>query len=184
MIGGNRMGMSQKHPTRVARKSPTTRMPSGGAPRRETAQRARSIAPAPARSRMGLIIGLAVGTVVLLGLVVLALVGNGGVKEESRTVEAPRKRVDVRDLVAKGMRKCEEGYELIQSCKGEAERELDAQEKLALKAKLEKGSRLIQSGMSDLDQASQQSGQTEGDVRNEWGQARKWANNFAQNLGK
>jgi hypothetical protein len=142
------------------------------------------------KSNAPLMIGGGVGALALV-IVLVAVFGSGKTPEApARKPEAAKPVVNrppnVEELVDEGMRKAEEGYKLIQSCKPQVDgsSELTEAQKKDLKKKLEEGVKLIEQGSNKLDQASQMTSKTEGDFKNEWGQARKWAVNFIANLGK
>jgi hypothetical protein len=191
----------QKQPGRATGKQPaarpsTSRMPAAkpatGRQRAPTGQHATQgrasgrVVPAK-KGNMGLIIGAALGGVVVLILIVAIAMSGKKPTNDAPAASTPKEKtpVNVTELVESGMRKCEEGYSLIQGCKGDMGRDnLGAAEKASLKEKLQKGVKLIEVGSNYLDQASQKTGKTEGDFKNEWGQARKLANNYIANLGK
>jgi len=188
----------QKRPTgkQAAARPSTSKMPAAkpatGRQRAPTGQHATQgraggrVVPAK-KGNTGLIIGAAAGGVVILILIV-AIAMSGKDKPTNDAPAASTKKegvpVDVRGMTEKGMRDCEEGFAIIQSCKGEMEKgSLGATEKAALKAKLEKGVKLIDGGMHLLEQAREKGGDG-GDPKREWGMARKTANNYIANLGK
>ncbi len=189
----------QKRPTgkQPAARPSTSKMPAAkpgtGRQRAPTGQHATQgrgggrVAPAK-KGNTGLIIGASVGGgVLILVLVAIALSGNNTKPTNDGATPSTKKEgvpADVRGMTEKGMRDCEEGYVIIQSCKGEMEKgSLGATEKAALKGKLEKGVKLIDQGMHLLEQAREKGGDG-GDPKREWGMARKTANNYIANLGK
>jgi hypothetical protein len=172
--------------TRKVAKPGTTR---AAAPRPQTGPQ-RAVRGAPAsKPNTGLIVGGIAGGVVVLILIAFVVMGSGKSKPEKEApATAPakeKKPVDVRELVDKGMKSGAEGYALIISCQSDMNRagSLDGARKADLKKKLQEGVRLIKQAGEYLDDASTKTGKVEGDYRKEWGEARKAANNFIQNLG-
>ncbi len=173
---------AQKRPTGSQR---VLAQPSSGGTRQS-----RAAAPA-AKNNQALIIGGAVGGVVVLALIGMFVMGGGDTgkvseKKPAGKTEPEKRPVDVRELVRTGTLKADEGYGIIQGCKSDlenADRLGDAQ-KDSLKKKLQQGVDLIKTGMSMLDEATTKSGEPQGNVRREWVEARKLANNFMANLGR
>lgn len=183
----------EKRPTRPTARPTTSKhsaaRPTGshkratGSTRPET--RSQRVIPAK-KSNTGLIIGVCAGVVALIGLIAFA-VSSGNTPEPAKPPppKVEKEPVDVRELVESGRRSCEEGFDVIQSCKSQMDRaDLGAAEKHDLKEKLQKGVGLIDKGMNYYEKAREKSGENQGDPKREWGMARKMANNFIANLGK
>ena len=133
---------------RVARRS--TRIDRGGAEYTQSA--------APKKNSTNLIIGGSVGGFIFLLVIIIAL--SSGSDRPYGTVtdvkdSTPRKiTVDVSALEREGFAKCEEGYAIVQQCEGMMDgRKLTASEQSTLKERLERGMRLIQGGLSKLEEA-------------------------------
>jgi hypothetical protein len=119
---------------------PTTRTP------RTDRQPTRSV-PTARKGNTGLVIGASVGGFVLL-IVIIAVAMSGG----KRPADASHRKsgpapVDVTQLEAQGMQKCEEGCAIIQRAYGTSN-----------KSELQKGIALITAGNELLDKANQMSG--------------------------
>ncbi len=144
---------------------PATRsVPKGGHPRPATGR----VAPPPSRTQAKnntpLLIGGAVGAVVLLGLVGFAMSGGGEKKRTSAPAEkitAPKGVVDVSALGRDGTRMCDEGLRIIKGSEGLMSKQtLSPSEKGKLKGDLQEAKKLIMDGMAKLSEANEKSGQT------------------------
>ena len=142
----------------------TGRARSSGSSTRSVAKQSSS-RPVPKqapKSSTPMIIGIAAGVVVILGIGAFALSGD------SKKVESPAARpaskpkaIDVSALERDGLAKCDEGLALIK--KNEAtlgNHSLSDGQKGALKADLERGRKLISDGMGLLTQANEKAGKT------------------------
>jgi hypothetical protein len=117
-----------KKTTRIGRPSPTSR----------------GSAAAPAKNNTPVIIGVAVGAVVLLGILAFALSGGNESKKTSEPAakKAPSASKDVSQLEREGMSKCSEGVRLIKAALGSNDKD-----------GLERGVALISEGNGLLDKA-------------------------------
>jgi hypothetical protein len=127
----------------------------------------RPIPRAPAKSNTGLVVGGAVGGLVIL-VVLIAALSSGARRpsEASNKKSAKPVPVDVAGMVRAGTGKCEEGLAVIQRCEGMMDgRNLATAERGRLKADLERGLALLVEGNNLLEQAGEKSGEKYGEVR-------------------
>ncbi len=155
-------------------------------PARATGRATAARPGAPGKNNNALVIGAVVGVIAVGALGFLMMRGEEKEPVKKPAAEAPKEKpLDVRELVAAGMRSCEEGYDIIQSCRPQMEKQqLSDAERVSLKAKLQDGTKKISAGMGMISEATEKSGSPQGAPRPEWGSAKKFANNFLQNLGQ
>lgn len=126
------------------------RIDRGGAEYTQSAQ--------PKKNSTNLIIGGSIGGFIFL-VIIIAVAFSGGSRPSGTLSDGqsptPRKsRVDVSALERDGFAKCEEGYAVIQQCEGMMDgRKLTPSEESSLKERLDRGMRLIKSGLNKLEEA-------------------------------
>lgn len=158
---------NERRPSRLpasragAPRKPTTRVPQRGTSRV-------SLAIPQKKNNTPLIVGGAAGGAVLLIIIIAFASASGGTSSprETSNPQAP-KPVDVSAIETEGLRKCDEGLAVIQSCGSLMEKlELTPGEHQELKTKLTRGEMLLNQGLRKLDEANTKTqGQAKYDVR-------------------